>query len=103
MPGFGSIGDPLQIVIRKTDNTILIDVDWDDIVWADVKEIGLKSSANVIGFRKDWGCIIWYPLPLEYDKPLFYVFQKAWGKIGGNWHRFYITHPDVSKIHYQTL
>lgn len=104
MVEFGSIGEQLQIVVRKTDDTILTDVSWDDIVWSEVKEIGLKSSNHVIGFHKNLGCIVWYPLmPFIYDKPLFYIFQKAWGKIGANWHRFYITTSGTQRTPYHTL
>jgi len=99
--GFGMVGEPLQIVIRKNDNSIQTNVNWDDIVWSEVKEIGLKSESHVIGFHKDMGCIVWYPLlPLELDKPLFYVYQKAWGKIGSNWHRFYITVSNIQRTPY---
>jgi len=96
--------NPLQLVIRKIDNSIETGVEWDDIVWSEVKEIGLKSDGNVIGFHKDWGCITWYPLkPFVYDKPLFYIFQKAWGKVNDTWHRFYITKPGISKTPYHNL
>ena len=97
----GEIGESLQIVVRKTDDTILNDVNWDDIVWSEVKEIGLKGSHHIIGFHKNLGCITWYPrIPYTYDKPLFYIYQKAWGKISGTWHRFYITDSNISKTPY---
>jgi len=101
MKVLGSIGEDLQIIIRKTDDSILNDVNWDDIVWSQVKEIGLKSKNHIVGFHKNLGCITWYPRqPYTYDKPLFYIYQKAWGKINDNWHKFYITTTDTVRTPY---
>ena len=101
--GFGAIGENLSIIYRDNSNNIHTDVDWDTIVWSDVKEIGLKSNSHVVGFHKDLGAIVWYPLkPVLFDKPMFYIFQRAWGKISDTWHQFYITDSGITRTPYHT-
>lgn len=103
MPEFGSTSESLELVIRKTDDSIQRNVIWDDINWSEVDEIGLLSNKHVAGFKKQHGCIVWYSrTPFNLQRPLFYIYQKFWGKVGTTWHRFYITKGGTSRTPYHS-
>lgn len=79
---------PVLVVLYKN-GSYYENVSWKNIVWGQVDEIGIsRTDLGKVGFESNYGSVLWYPL--EFNKPLMFIAQRLWGRVGTTWHRFYI-------------
>lgn len=96
----------LSLCVLYKNGTLVKGSAWDDIIWKEVDQVGIRNQYAVGGFESDYGSIVWYlrdhTAGITYDRPLFFVFQRFWAKVGGNWYRNYIT-TDAQKMPFKKV
>jgi len=80
---------PLQLVVLYDNGSYFENVHWETIEWANVDKVGIKrADLGRVGFESQYGCCLWYPL--GFNKPLMFIAQRLWGKVGAETHNFYV-------------
>lgn len=80
---------PLELVVLYDNGSYFEDVDWESIKWVNIDKVGIKrADLGRVGFESQYGCCLWYPL--GFNKPVMFIAQRLWGKVGANIHNFYI-------------
>jgi len=76
--------------------------DFDEVPWGDTKMVGLSSENAEGGFEKQHGGIVWKPeFGWDYDKPLFYVYQRFWAKFGDTWYKEYLLSAQKTPYYFE--
>jgi len=94
--------EDLRLVVLYENGAHVDNVRWDEIVWADVDFVGIRSTYGVGGFKKRYGEVVWYPTlgGITYDRPLWFVYEKLWAKVGGTWYREYLNKATINSVYF---
>ena len=94
--------EDLRLYVLYENGTYIDNVNWEDIIWANVDYVGIRNTYGIGGFKKRYGEVVWYPVfgKKIYDKPLWFIYEKLWAKIGGTWYREYLNKATISSVYF---
>jgi hypothetical protein len=106
----GSFGNPvvptfenMTLYVLYKNGTLDKNANWNAVLWGQVDRIGVHNQLAISGFDATHGSIIWYSLDAQgiaYDIPIWFTFERFWGKVGGIWYKDYLTQSGIAKTPY---